>query len=52
MTPPVINYGRMNRLRVNEPTEFTMTHACILAICGFVVYLFKRFKDKQTRSRI
>ena len=50
MTPPVINYGRMNRLCVNEPTKFTLTHACIILIMGFILYLFKRFKDKQTQS--
>jgi hypothetical protein len=55
MTPPVINYARMERLQAAEippPTRWDMTNStkfCVfLMIIGLVV-LFKRWKDKPPK---
>lgn len=52
MTPPVVDWGRRNRLCVNEPVKFTLTHACLLLILICVMYLFKRFRDNQKQPRV
>lgn len=49
---PVINHGRMERLRLPEDDGFTLNTACIIFICLVLLGLYKRHIDiSQSRER-
>ena len=51
--PPVVNYGRMERLRIpNEEGMFSLNTLCILFLCVILLGLYKRHIDiSQSRER-
>ena len=55
MTPPVINYARIERLQAAEippPTRWDMTNStkfCVFLIIIALGVLFKRWKDKPPK---
>lgn len=49
---PVINHGRMERLRLPDEPAFSINTACIVVICLVMVGLYKRHVDiSQSRER-
>jgi len=52
MTPPVINYARMERLQAAEippPTRWDMTNStkfCVFLVIIGLIVLFRRWKNK------
>jgi len=49
---PVINYGRMERLRLPDEDTFNLNMMCVIFICIIVLGLYKRSVDiRQSRER-
>ena len=49
---PVINHGRMERLRLPDEPVFSLNMACIVLICLVILGLYKRHVDiSQSRER-
>jgi hypothetical protein len=49
---PVINRGRMERLKLPEEEGLSMNTVCIVLICLVILGLYKRYVDiSQSRER-
>ncbi len=45
----VVDYKRLKRIDISEPSEkFNVNHMIMVVVALFVLYIYKRIKDKKS----